>query len=383
LRNPHPRSVISVISVICPRCGNSAPFNNGHRYSYGLEIQRFKCKKCGYRFSDPTALKTVRDNKEISQQNKLSRGLALATLENKETSAGINTTQQGLIFEYQWKMQKRQLAKTTIYNRSIWLAQLVNYGADLKNPETVETVLATEEIPAATKRNIINTYATFVKAFKLSWEKPRNKYQPKQAFDPLEEEIDLLINASGRITAAFLQVLKDTGARAGEARKIQWTDINEKNHTIDINNAEKGSNNRTVKITEKTISMLKNLPKKNGEYIFSPKCASMRQSFVNKRKELALKTQNPRLLKIHFHTFRHWRASREYEKTGDIYAVKNLLGHKSIINTDRYQHGSFSSEEYITKRPKTSIEEDNLINAGFEYVRFDQKEDCPIYRKRK
>jgi hypothetical protein len=73
----------------------------------------------------------------------------------------------------------------------------------------------------------------------------------------------------------------------------------------------------------------------------------------------------------------------EYEKTGDIYAVKNLLGHKCISSTDRYQHGSFSSEEYVTKRPQTSQEEDALINAGFEYVRFDSKENVPIYRKRK
>ena len=129
--------------------------------------------------------------------------------------------------------------------------------------------------------------------------------------------------------------------------------------------------------------MLKNLPKKYGDYIFSPKCASTRESFVISRKALAARMQNPRLLKIHFHSLRHWRASREYEKTGDIYAVKKLLGHKSIINTDRYQHGSYSSEEYITKRPKTSNEEDLLINAGFEFVRYDQKEDCPIYRKRK
>jgi hypothetical protein len=35
------------------------------------------------------------------------------------------------------------------------------------------------------------------------------------------------------------------------------------------------------------------------------------------------------------------------------------------------------------KRPKTSEEEDELIKAGFEYVRFDDKMQVPIYRKRK
>jgi hypothetical protein len=73
----------------------------------------------------------------------------------------------------------------------------------------------------------------------------------------------------------------------------------------------------------------------------------------------------------------------EYERTGDIYAVKNLLGHVSIANTDRYQHGTFQNEEYQTRRPKTSQEEDELINTGFQFVRYDHKEDVPIYRKRK
>ena len=89
------------------------------------------------------------------------------------------------------------------------------------------------------------------------------------------------------------------------------------------------------------------------------------------------------MLKIHFHTLRHWRASREYEKTDVIYAVKNLLGHKSIIRTDRYQHGTFVSEEYTIKRPQTSQEEDILMSADFEFVRFEHKENVPILRKRK
>jgi hypothetical protein len=38
---------------------------------------------------------------------------------------------------------------------------------------------------------------------------------------------------------------------------------------------------------------------------------------------------------------------------------------------------------WIVKRPQNSQEEDELIAAGFEYVRFDERLDTPIYRKRK
>jgi len=57
----------------------------------------------------------------------------------------------------------------------------------------------------------------------------------------LEEEIDLLINACSKVPATFLQTLKETGARCGEIRKIQWTDINENNRTIAINQPKKES----------------------------------------------------------------------------------------------------------------------------------------------
>ena len=63
--------------------------------------------------------------------------------------------------------------------------------------------------------------------------------------------------------------------------------------------------------------------------------------------------------------------------------VKGVLGHKSIVNTDRYQHSTYTSDKYKTNRPKTSPEEDALISAGFEYVRFDDRKQVPIYRKRK
>jgi len=352
----------------------------------GLEVQRFKCasSKCGHRFSEHTNLNVKETDKESSQQNNPCKELELlAALDQKGTSVGINTTQQGLIVDFQWKMKKRQLTDVTITNRTIMLRELMNFGADLLKPETIETILATEKISIPTKYTMVKTYRAFTQAFKIDWDPVKIRYEPNEPFDPLEEEIDLLIASCGKISGAFLQTLKDTGARCGEIRQLQWTDINEKNNTIAINHPGKGSRTRTVKVTTKTIAMLKNLPKKNGDYVFSPNSVASRRGFDQTRKRIAEKMQNPRLLKIHFHTLRHWRASREYERTGDIYAVKDLLGHKSLMSTDRYQHGSFISDDYTTKRPKTSQEEDALISAGFEFVRFDDKEQVPIYRKRK
>jgi len=371
-----------VVFLLCIQCGSDRFFKDGFRLlADGTKVQRWLCRNCGYRFSEP---KTLNLDDGIGQVSQICAKLEAKNLESAQGSKTcVEKTQHGLVVDFQWKMKKRGLSDVTISNRTTWLNELLRFGADLKNPDSVETVLATEEIKLPTKDNIVKTYAAFTKAFNIPWEKIKVSYTPKEPFDPLEEEIDLLIGACGYITSTFLQTLKDTGARVGELRQLEWTDINNKNGTIAINHPEKGSRTRTLKVTDKTIGMLKNLPKKYGDHVFSPKCISVRRGFTQTRKRMAERMQNPRLLKIHFHTLRHWRASREYEKTGDIYAVKDLLGHKSIVNTDRYQHGTYANNEYLSKRPKTAQEEDDLITAGFEYVRFDEKEQVPIYRRRK
>jgi integrase len=52
------------------------------------------------------------------------------------------------------------------------------------------------------------------------------------------------------------------------------------------------------------------------------------------RKRIAKKLNNPRLMKIMLHTFRHWKATMEYPKTKDIIHVKEILGHKNIEKHD-------------------------------------------------
>lgn len=174
-----------------------------------------------------------------------------------------------------------------------------------------------------------------------------------------------MISGCGRKTATFLQVLKTTGARLGEAAKLEWTDINTINNTIAINNPEKGSRARTIKVPGKTIAMLNALPKTN-QYVFSPrgsqkppKTRSLQTPFARSRKRLARTLQNPRLKQIHFHTFRHWFATMLYAKTRDPLYVKQQLGHKRLENTEIYMHLiDFAPEEYVVKRPRTSKEED-------------------------
>jgi integrase len=81
------------------------------------------------------------------------------------------------------------------------------------------------------------------------------------------------------------------------------------------------------------------------------------------------KLGNPRLLRIHFHTLRHWKATMEYHRTKDILYVMKLLGHKSIANTLIYtQLVEFEGDEYHSAIANNMEEAQKLIEAGFEYV---------------
>ena len=61
-----------------------------------------------------------------------------------------------------------------------------------------------------------------------------------------------------------------------------------------------------------------------------------------------------------------------------------MLGHKKIENTDLYtQLLNFENDEWHVAKAKNLEEESKLIEAGFEYVRYSEKDEVAIYRKRK
>jgi len=311
----------AVASPPCPQCGSKKLWRDGLRYSpFGDRIQRWLCRYCGLRFSDPrdvqralSAFERVervdtkaakgRDDKALECQICVEETKNFAATELKTVAGEIGKQQQGTILDYAWKLKKRGLAESTIKNRTYRLNILVEKGADLTNPDSVETVLATEKWTPSNKSESVAAYRSFTKTFNIPWTPIKVRYEPKQPFIPLESEIDQLIAGCGKRTATFLQVLKDTGARAGEITKLQWTDVNSQNNTISINDPEKGSKSRTVKVSAKTIAMTNAMSKKYGNYIFNPRVQAIQDSFWRSRMKLARTLQNPRLLQIHFHTF--------------------------------------------------------------------------------
>ena len=267
-------------------------------------------------------------------------------------------------------MKKRGLADTTIKARVYLLNRLLKLGANLENPDTVETILATSNWKPPYKSKFADAYKAYTTYRKIEWQKPKITIPQKDPFLPQEEEVKQLIAGTGKTTSTILQLLYETGIRIGEATSLQWTDIDFKTQQIRINCPEKGSNSRTLKLSDTLIAMLNALPKRPDNNIFNPRTETPSETFRRQRNKLAKQLQNPRLKQIHFHTLRHLKATTEYYKTGgDILRVKYILGHKRLDTTARYAHyQTFRSEEYACKTATNANEATQLIENGFQYV---------------
>lgn len=126
--------------------------------------------------------------------------------------------------------------------------------------------------------------------------------------------------------------------------------------------------------------------KSKSKRIFGKWLKSQRRLFHNSRRNVANKLKNPRILRITFHTFRHWKATTLYHQTKDIVYVMNYLGHKNIKNTLMYvqlEEAIYKdgSDDYISKAATTVEEVCELVEAGFDYVC--DVGEAKVFRKRK
>jgi transposase-like protein len=391
---------------LCPQCRSKKLWRDGLRYSvFGDPIQRWLCRECGLRFSDPEDIqkswsrfeKITRTQQEtLKRIDNIVSSRQICVTETKNLEPEQRTVQtvperreeiNGTLVQFSWRMQKEGYNKETIRGNNSCLKALVIRGADLSDPESVKETLAKEnKWSQSRRRNVINAYTLLLKFQNASWIKPKCKVDKKFPFIPTEQEIDTLIIGSGKKHAAFMQLLKETGMRSGEAKRLEWTDIDHEKRIITLNAPEKNLNPRMWRVTEKLIEMLYAQPK-TTPMVFNGSMRALKTTLDRTRKRLAINLQNSRLLRIHFHTFRHWKATTLYHQTKDPYYVQHFLGHKSIKSTEIYiniEHTLFEAgadEQFTVRMTEKPEEIKEYLEAGFEPV---CKQDNLIFlRKRK
>lgn len=283
-------------------------------------------------------------------------------------------------------MRKSGYKESTVRS-SVKALKAVARRADLLNPESVKAHLATSGLSENRKQTVVEHLDRFYKWKRIPFARPMYHKIRLVPFIPLESEVDALIAGVGAKTAVFLQVMKEIACRPGEAWALKWVDVDGERSCIRVV-PEKGSEPRERRISSRLLAMLNRMPRErdcvfhdaNVDPIES--LDAFRRTFINQRKRVVERLQNPRIRQITFKTLRHWKATVEYHRTKDILHVMRMLGHKNIQNTLVYTHlVEFHDDEFVCKVARTVDEAKALVESGFDYV--SEVDGAQLFRKRK
>jgi integrase len=282
---------------------------------------------------------------------------------------------------------KREGYRDSTIRASVKALRSVGRRCDLLNPEAFLDYMSKASYGENRRDHVLDDARRFYKWLGVEFRKPLSRRVEKLPFIPLESEIDSLVGGVGPKVSAFMRLVKETGARAGEIWALKWEDLDLNSRTVDIT-PEKSSRPRRPQISSSTLASVLQLPRQ-GKYVFHSDEANPELSyqyffrnFYKSRRRIAEKLQNPRIRRISFKTLRHFKATMEYHRTKDILHVMQLLGHKNIRNTLMYTHlVEFESDEFTCKTASNVKEASELVEGGFEYVT--EFEDVKLFRKRK
>jgi len=235
-------------------------------------------------------------------------------------------------------LKAKGLAPTTI-SYKIGLIRHLELRFNLWDSEIIKEYIRNYKCSGRRKNNISYAYRDWCawKGFEYAWkgfeylvEKCKEE-TPKLPYIPSESELDQLIAGFGPKYSVFLQLLKETGFRGVEARRLTPFDFDLERKIVTLNDPAKGSRPRQFKISTKLVAMITPYIRltKHKDRIWAAKANTVRATFCRKRVKIAQKLGNPKLNRITLHTFRHWKATMEYHRTKDILHVMRLLGHKN------------------------------------------------------
>lgn len=133
----------------------------------------------------------------------------------------------------------------------------------------------------------------------------------------------------------------ETGLRAGEVTAMRWRDVNFDSGIINVRG--KGGYDRQAYLTGNVRKVLDEQPKGRSGFVFESKTggriSSISNGFVRATYRAGLNKPGMTAKElVSFHTLRHTFASWLAIEGVPLLTIKELLGHKSLVMTERYAH---------------------------------------------
>ncbi|MDR3436383.1 site-specific integrase [Telmatospirillum sp.] len=140
------------------------------------------------------------------------------------------------------------------------------------------------------------------------------------------------------------------GMRLHNVVALTWSQVDLDNRTINIRLKSKmpGGRPHSIPLTSAMAKLLEECLEEHPTYVFTYVCEKSRGKrkkgerypFTQNgwRKSWATALTAAKIVDFRFHDIRHTAATRTLRATGNIKAVKEMLGHNDIATTNRYAH---------------------------------------------
>lgn len=264
-----------------------------------------------------------------------------------------NHTKHKNLEKYKTYLTKEQeYSPLTVKNYLRWVEDYLAFSGDDVSKEKIEEyrdVLVERDIKQKTKNLYLialRNYITFLNRKGLSTVSTasvqlfRDKNGAKLLVLPTEEQIEVFLGDTKKpLSDITARVLHSTGLRLHEMMNLRKGELTEKFQVMG-----KGNKQRTVFCKPEVVKQVREWEKNinDGAQIFQ--CSS---NYIQK---LFRWRVNYLGVDITAHTLRHIFASRLLYNGADIRSVQELLGHASILTTQRYTHpGSKMLEDTYKK----------------------------------
>lgn len=186
-----------------------------------------------------------------------------------------------------------------------------------------------------------------------------------------DEEVRLLAASSPHLMP-ILKVALNTGMRKGEIFKMRWENVDFEKREVRIPESKSGTERR-IPINSALFALLHSLRSRDGnhESVFSnPETG---KPYVDIKRAFSGACRRASITNLRFHDLRHSFASRLVSRGVDIVIIKELMGHASIVTTQRYLHSQASEKlravETLASKPGILESEcqKNVNSEGTEY----------------
>lgn len=153
--------------------------------------------------------------------------------------------------------------------------------------------------------------------------------RPRRAY--ADREVRAILKHTTGDLRLMVQMALGTGIRRGALLRLLWADVDLRRRTVRVEKG-KGGKTRTIPLPQALVATLRAQKKAaGGDRVFRW------TDFPERPWRAALKAAG---LPLTFHELRHTYTTRLLQEGVDVRTVRDLVGHTSIVTTERYTHAS-------------------------------------------